>query len=154
MIFHPELSFPLPARRPLVKIHACVPILDLDPRQISALVDSGGLAWAFDLAVPGAHRREIRIWRQSLATFNKSTGRDSTADLPEPEVLADILPSWHPHSSDLARRLQISRDLLADLIRARLLAVQAAPLMHQGPNAACRLDRPSVLAFLRSRRCH
>ena len=56
----------LPARRPLLPVAAVGTLLDLDPLEVLAACENGELEWAFDLAVRGATRREIRIWRGSV----------------------------------------------------------------------------------------
>jgi hypothetical protein len=139
-------------RRPLLTAETVVAMLDLDKIEILELCDSGRLAWAFDLSSPGSSRRELRIWRGSVAAWRNEDGADPAGKIPEEEVLNAILPPLNPRSSNLIRRLGISRDHLRSQIEAGEILVASAPSRRQGINASCLLLRSSVLAFLRRRR--
>ena len=118
-----------------------------------AACQEGTLAWAWDLATPGAQRAELRVWRGSVAAWRQSQGRDGAAAIYEPDVLADLLPGkYDPRSSELTMRWELSRDLLADLIGAGEIRVAREARQLQGVNAACVLNRDSLLAFLKRRR--
>lgn len=139
-------------RRPLLTVETVVAMLDLDKIEVLEHCESGRFAWAFDLSSPGSCRRELRIWRGSVAAWRNEDGADPAGRIPEDGVLNAILPPLNPRSSNLIRRLGISRDHLRSLIEAGEILVTSAPSRCQGINAACLLLRSSVLAFLRRRR--
>jgi hypothetical protein len=139
-------------RRPLLTVETVVAVLDVDKQDVLEHCDSGRFAWAFDLSTPGSSRRELRVWRGSVLEWRETYGADPAEKIPEAEVLASIIPPLNPRSSDLARRLAISRDQLRRLIEAREMAIALVAERSQGISAACRLHRSSVLNFLRRRR--
>ena len=143
-----ELPINLPSRRPLVTLEGAVTLLDLDPIAVTHACENGLLGWAFDLG--GGERRELRIWRGSIAAWLRSGGRDGAARTPEREVIADILPGRDLRSSELWRRLSISRQHLVTLLPD--LKVVAPATQARGVNAAELIARDSARQLLLSRR--
>ena len=62
-------DFGFTARRPLVPLRAVTMFLNMNARQVLALIEEGKLRWAFDIRSGKAHRREVRVLRQSLFEF-------------------------------------------------------------------------------------
>jgi hypothetical protein len=148
-----ELPLNLPSRRPLVTLEGAVTLLDLDPLAITHACEQGLLGWAFDLGNGGpcgSHRRELRIWRGSIAAWLRTSGKDGAALTPEKEVIADILPSRDLRSAELWRRLSISRQHLVTLLPHLHIAAPATPA--RGVNAAELIARDSARQLLLSRR--
>lgn len=148
-----ELPLNLPSRRPLVTLEGAVTLLDLDPIAITHACENGLLGWAFDLGAGGpcgTHRRELRIWRGSIAAWLRTGGRDGASRTPEAEVMADILPSRDLRSAELWRRLCISRQHLVSLLPE--LQVTAPATQARGINAAELIAHTSVQKLLKSRR--
>jgi hypothetical protein len=143
-----ELSLNLPSRRPLVTIEGAVTLLDLDPLAVTHACENGLLGWAFDLGT--GDRRELRIWRGSIAAWLRTGGRDGATTAPEHEVLADILPSRDLRSAELWRRLSISRQHLTALLPELRIVVPAA--QERGINASCLIALDSARRLLHSRR--
>ncbi len=143
-----ELPLNLPSRRPLVTLEGAVTLLDLDPIAVTHACENGLIGWAFDLGT--GDRRELRIWRGSIAAWLRTGGRDGAKAAPEKEVLADILPSRDLRSSEVWRRLSISRQHLGSLLPE--LKVVAPAAQERGVNAACLISRQSVTKLLQSRR--
>jgi len=150
-----DLPLQLSPRWPLLPVRFAGPALDLTLEEVTHACESGQLAWAFDLAVPGARRREIRIWRGSIHRWIATGGRDAGAgaDIPLDQILADILPGKHdPLTSEIKRRWMVSRDLIADLITAGAIRVSRPAAAKQGIHAASRISRSSATQFLKTRR--
>lgn len=143
-----ELPLNLPSRRPLVTLEGAVTLLDLDPLAITHACENGLIGWAFDLGT--GDRRELRIWRGSIAAWLRSGGRDGASRAPEAEVMADILPARDLRSAELWRRLCISRQHLSSLLPELKVAVPAT--QARGINAACTIDQSSVRRLLKARR--
>lgn len=143
-----ELPLNLPSRRPLVTLEGAVTLLDLDPLAITHACENGLIGWAFDLGT--GDRRELRIWRGSIAAWLRSGGRDGAGRAPEAEVVADILPARDLRSAELWRRLCISRQHLVSLLPEMKVAVPAR--QQRGINAACVIAKDSARKFLLARR--
>jgi hypothetical protein len=143
-----ELPLNLPSRRPLVTLEGAVTLLDLDPIAITQACETGLLGWVFDLGT--GDRRELRIWRGSIAAWLRSGGRDGASAAREADVVADILPGRDLRSSELWRRLCISRQHLASLLPE--LKIAAPAVQARGVNAACLISRESARRFLLQRR--
>jgi hypothetical protein len=143
-----ELPLNLPSRRPLVTLEGAVTLLDLDPLAVTQACEGGLLGWSFNLGT--GDRRELRIWRGSIAAWLRSGGRDGAAAAREPEVVADILPGRDLRSSELWRRLSISRQHLVSLMPE--LKVVAKATEYTGINAACTISRDSARRLLLARR--
>lgn len=144
-----ELPLKLPSRRPLIPLEGVVTLCDLDPISAAQACEQGLLGWVWDLGSSGA-RRELRVWRGSVEAWLRSGGREGGAGVPEPEVLADILPGRDLRSSEVWRRLGISRQHLTRLMSELVVARPAREC--QGVNAACWIARDSLVRMLRARR--
>src|SRR5947208_2443226 len=70
-------------QRPLVPLSACMVLLDKSEDDLLSLIESGALAFAFNIAAPNSARREIRVHRSSLLSFlaGKRDGLESAPDL-------------------------------------------------------------------------
>lgn len=133
---------------PLLTVSAVRALLNLDEDAVLYLVDDGQLAFAFDLAMPGARRKELRIWR---GCFN-GAARDAAL----PTVLADILqggagvPPVVIRSGALAQRWVCSRTHVHDLMDAGLLEEVGAE--ERKITNSRNLTRASAAEFLQRRR--
>ena len=134
--------------RPLLSIDAAKAILNRDEDAILALIESGRIAWAFDIRSPGAARSCVRIYRDSvfnlLPTTFSATGPRATLQ----DVIGEVLPKPRGESiasPSLAIRLNCSSTHVHQLARAgsfhfgRPKAGQTAPV---------EVDRASVETFL------
>lgn len=143
------LTSQIAAARPLVPVEACMVILDRDEDEILRAVETGALGWAWDVAMPGTDRRELRVWRESVAAL---AARRREEDLPPETVLGRILPPVDVRSPQLQRVFSCSQTHLANLIEAGMFDVVAEPRAASGPHSWTLLSRDSVARFLRSRR--
>lgn len=143
------VTSPIAAARPLVPIEAAIVILDRNEDEILHAIEDGSMGWAWDIAAPGVARREIRIWRESLAAL---TARRREEPLTMDEVLARILPPSDIRSPQLQRVLSCSQTHLSHLIESGMFEVLVEPRAASGPNSWTLLSRDSVARFLRSRR--
>lgn len=66
---------------PLVPLAGLRALMGVDEDTVLHHIEDGQLPFAFDIAMPGARRAELRVWRGALAK----------RDAAWPEVLADIL---------------------------------------------------------------
>ena len=78
----PSLSLTLHQRTALVTVDTARAIMGVDAESVAAMVDDGRLPVVFDIALPGANRRELRIWARSLEpSFSLQPSAFSLADL-------------------------------------------------------------------------
>jgi hypothetical protein len=137
----------VPLKRPLVCVStACAVLACTNEDAVLALVDSGKLRWAFNIASRGS-RRVLRIFAGSLADY--VAGRKLDEDFNK--VLATILPghSERIRGANLARMLLCSREHVKHLLAGREFA--GSVTQKAGPNSSPEITRVSILKFLRSR---
>jgi hypothetical protein len=140
-------------RQPLMAVPAVAWVTGLDTLAVVQGCESGLFAWSWDLAAPGSHRRLLRVWRGSVREYIETNGLRGGEAVCEEKVVADVLPATRdPYSSELKRWLAISRTMLADLIDTKLLRMSGPPKAAQGFEAACKIDRASIVAMLKSRK--
>lgn len=60
------LQLQLSHRTALVTVDTARAVLGVDAETIAARIDEGTLRWVFDLALPQAERRELRLWAGAL----------------------------------------------------------------------------------------
>lgn len=124
-------------------------ILDRDEDEILHAVETGALGWAWDIAMPGADRRELRVWRDSVLALASSTV-DETLEMET--VIARVLPPADLRSPQIQRLFSCSSTHIHALIGAEVFDVVQRPAAESGPRSYSVLSRCSVARFLRSRR--
>lgn len=144
----PGLS--LPDSRHLIPLEACQILLDLDEDSILGAIENGRLGWAWDIRTPGAERREIRVWRESLMA--KMAGADGSVDTEIDQVVESILPHRDLRLMELARWFACSGSHVSNLIRDGCLALAGDRPTHSSAAAVTRVTRESVARFLDGRR--
>ncbi|MFO1461249.1 MAG: hypothetical protein U1G08_17835 [Verrucomicrobiota bacterium] len=138
----------LPSSRPLIPIEAAMVLLDRNEDEVLAAVESGALAWAWDIRRSGAERREIRIWRDSiLDVINGSQTRTES-----PVVYRSMIPPRPMRTPELQRAWSCSSSHLSHLIGDGLLRAIAPRASSSGPNAFARIPPATIREFLESRR--
>jgi len=138
----------IPAARPLVPVEVLMTLGDLHEDDALELVQSGQIAWAWDIRAPSAERREIRIWRESLLGWlSDRTG----AGQPEcaisalfPHSLAEI------KSTELQRMFCCSQYHVYTLIAGGCITAITAG--RRAPGGYARVTRDSIENFLTYRR--
>ena len=139
----------LPAARHLLPMEVCVLLLDKEPDQVLQIMESGQIDFAWNIASPGARRRDLRIWRESLlALVNRSASEPRSVE----DVINSILPARDPRTPELQRWFCASQSHVQRLVEAGELRPCAPPVATRGPNAFTRIERASVAEFLRKRR--
>lgn len=138
----------LPSSRPLIPIEAAMVILDRNEDEVLAAVESGALAWAWDIRRAGSERREIRIWRDSILDVIGGTQNQKGA----PTVYAGMIPPRPIRTPELQRAWSCSSSHLSHLIEDGLLRTVAPRASASGPNAFARIPPLAIREFLESRR--
>ena len=150
-----EFRLELPTTRPLVAISVAMVLADRGEDYVLGAIETGAIAWAWDIRGKSAAAREIRIWRESLLGWL----RDPLASLRAPartEDEAEVVGALFPHSRAEVRGTEVQRmfscghshvmNLIADgLLKANS---EAGP----GPTGSPRITRGSVVGFLIGRR--
>ncbi len=142
-------------RRPMW--HSCTveECLDISRAKLNALIESGELAWAWNLGT-GRARREIRILAHCVV--EKQVGNlptiGATRNLKLPEVVNLILPKTREtlRCVELQRIFHSGPDLIHDLHAAGELKRLSEKLPAKGPNSSPRFTRASLVKLLESRR--
>lgn len=137
----------LPPTRPLLKLSSCEDFFDRDYDALIVDVENCHLKFSWDLAAPGAARREIRIWRNSALAFHHRKQQPAVSDT---DVYKFILPARDIRSTELERIFSCTHQHIYEL--APQFTVTRAPRQEDGPNSFTVFSRASIETFLRSRR--
>lgn len=137
----------LPAKRPLLKLSTCEDFFDRDYDTLIIDVENQALRFTWNIAAPGADRREVRIWRSSALAFHHAQKQPA---LSETEVYKLILPMRDLRSTELERIFSCTHQHIYQL--APLFTVTRPPRDEDGPNSFTVFSRASIESFLRSRR--
>lgn len=124
-------------------------LLDRDEDDILGAIDCGVIHWAWDIASPGAARREIRIWRDSLIAL---LGRTKERDVDEAQVLDGFLPNRDIRSTEIQRWFSCSSTHVHAMLHQSVFTQVRRPSAICGPMSYSVVSRESVAAFLRARR--
>lgn len=155
-----QFDLRLSAARPLVPIEAVVVLADRDEDDILNLIELGLLPFAWNIASPGAERREIRIWHQCVVDYLRSDYRKITsgqttlaaaihAILPRPTITPIGRKRFETiRGTEVARRFCCSQWLVAHLITTGELQVLD---MAIGPKTSPYILHASVVDFLTRR---
>jgi len=141
--------------RPLLSVGAAMWKLDLTEDQVLALIESGDLLWAFNIAKAGCHARTVRIWTRSLETYEESRANSGTTpqDMPGWEAVEEsIFPTRETLTAiDLARVFNCSSSHLLALVMSGSFRL-AKGGWRPGPGGSPVIETASVKAWLKSRR--
>jgi len=144
-----RFDFALGGGRPLHTVSGVMGLFDVTEDDVLYLIEDGQFAWAFDIATPGARKREIRIWRRCIMLRQ---GGDFTAEATIADVLEDILPKPHLptiRAVSLCRAFNCSSSHIGHLISLGCLQEEAS---DRGITVTRILTRSSVERFLAERR--
>jgi len=146
-----QLSLPiqLPVARPLWPMEACMCLLDQNEDQVLALIEDGSLSLAFDIAAPGATRREIRIWRESLLAVLQES-KQPKADKAR-AIIDEMMPGRDLLHREVQRILSCSVSHVTELIRLEALVGIGPRPEHSCTGHMTRISRVSLAAFLERR---
>ena len=138
-------------RRPLWRLTTAQECLDKSRDEVTAMVESGELPWAWDLGL-GRSRREIRVL--SASVVEKSIGPipnlGSTQNLQLSEVLDLVLPKRDLRSTELTRIFGCSHQQVGQL--APHFAIVKQSRAADGPDSYKVFSWASVATFLKKRR--
>src|SRR6185369_16719105 len=119
-----------PSARPLIKLSSCVDFFDRDYDTLIIDVENQQLRFAWDIAAPGATRREVRVWRGSAMAFCQN---QPVPKISEEEVYKLILPNRDIRSTELQRIFSCTHPHVTQL--APLFVVTRPPAQADGPNS-------------------
>ena len=147
------LNIRLPDGRQLWSLKTVMDFMDLDEDGVLTLVELGKLV-AWNVASPGAERRDLRVWRDSVVAQKANPNARLAA--PEPEA---VLPQPTIQNiggtiyrtirgRELRRRLSCSQWLVQNLIRTGELT--AVPIAV-GPKQTPLILHTSAVEFLKKR---
>jgi len=136
-----------PSARPLIKLSSCVDFFDRDYDTLIIDVENQQLRFAWDIAAPGATRREVRVWRGSAMAFCQN---QPVPKISEEEVYKLILPNRDIRSTELGRILSCGHNHIFQL--ASVFEVIRGPVQIKGPTSFTVFARASIVEFLRKRR--
>lgn len=139
-------------RRPLLRPQTVQDCLDKTRDEVNAMIESGELAFAFDLATKPGTRTDPRIFTLCVA---EKTGWKSpagqTKNFQLPEVIGMILPKRDVRSTELKKLFACGSDHVYQLAKKNF-TVARKPKDADGPNSYTVFHRASVERFLAQRR--
>ena len=145
---HLNVSATLQLKTPLVGIETCKSVLAVSEDRVLALVDSGDLRFAFNLAAPGARARTVRVLSLSLIDLAKGS-KSQPSDVQDAIKYIQPGSSVHIPAAQLARSWNVSGTHVSKLLMARqLIKVSDGPHAKASPL----VDRTSSVRFLTLRR--
>lgn len=149
MILMSQLQFQveLPRTKPTLKLESCADFFDREYDVLAKDVENQVIKFTWDIATPGASRREIRIYAPSAWAF---CYQQPMPKLSEDDVYRLILPNRDIRSTELERIIACEHKHIYNL--KPLLTVMREPRQEDGPNSYTVFSRASIVDFLRSRR--
>ena len=126
-------------------------LFDQTHAQITAKVEAGEIAWAFDIG-GGVRCSEPRLLSYAVmeTKIGPIEGIGATRDLKLPEVINLVLPQRDIRSTELARLLSCEHQHVYRL--AGEFRVARKPAAKDGPHSYTVFNRASVARFLKNRR--
>jgi len=142
-----QLPVELPRTKPTLALESCADFFDRDYDTLVLDVENRLIKFAWDIATPGASRREIRIYAPSAWAFCYQRPMPA---ITENDVYKLILPNRDIRSTELQRILACSHQHIHVL--KNNFVVTREPRQEDGPNSFSVFSRASIESFLRSRR--
>jgi hypothetical protein len=125
-------------------------LIDKPQRQVIQLIESGDLAWCWDVSLnpKRSRKRELRILPAAVAGY--MSGRPCSLSFDE--VLRLLLPHEGPEilSTDIGRVLNITGEHCYALARRKMIL--PCSRWHRGRGGAARFTAESFVRFLKTRR--
>ncbi len=142
-----QFQVELPRTKPTLPSESCADFFDREHDVLVLDVENQVIKFAWDIATPGAGRREIRIYAPSAWAFYF---QQPMPKISEEDVYRLILPNRDLRSTELKRILACSSDHIHNL--KPLFVTTREPRQEDGPNSFSVFSRASLVDFLRSRR--
>lgn len=107
-MIQPRLSLVVAQSTTLVTLDTARAVLGMDAESVTALCESGRLAYAFDLAAAPNLRREIRIWTECLQSYQAGIQLPQDDDSAIESIVGHSYSEWIA-CSQVAQRFCIHR---------------------------------------------
>jgi hypothetical protein len=143
-------------RQPLMKPETVEGCLNIERRKLIQMIESGELAWAWNISAGGKRNIEPRILTHCVV--ERQTGIihqiGATKNLKLPDVVNLILPRERQtmRGRELQKLFLCQADHVRHLHKAGELEMVPETLPKHGPNASPRFTRASLVRFLTIRR--
>ena len=155
------LVWPVTLRCPLVSVATAAVTLGQSHRAVSALIESGQLLYAFNLATSAATKAEVRILSESLANYqhHRPVTLAAAADLSRvlglifPRVAtprAGVVPTIR--AVEAAHQMAVTTDHIFNLVAAKEIKLVRHTRRSRGRGLSPLIDFPSLTTFLARRR--
>ena len=144
-------------RRPTMQIGAVKGILDIGEDEVIALIEEGSLV-AWNIALPGAERRELRVLTQTVALaqarmVSSGSARSGAQLITEKETFTLLFPHAKPFvtGTEAQRMLNCGSTHVIRLVNEGCLEQCKGSKYRRGPNGSPAITRESFEGFLRER---
>lgn len=138
-----------------MKLDTACGILSLDEDDIMELIQSGNLAWAWDVGL-GKHRADVRVLAKCVRGYYTRRLDCGLAAAPMAEIIGRILAREKKPFIAATRMyglLQIKGALTYDLLAAgELQTVKGSSAPRPGRGGSASITKESVVSFLTHRR--
>ena len=135
--------------KPLLSVRGVCSLVDKSQNKVLELIESGEIAWAFDVSLaqkPG-RKRHLRILPAAVADYLKGL----TCELKWADVLGLMLPDAPAIlACEITRVLNVSSEHTYNLIDQKQII--ASPTRRRGPGGSARVPAKSFVQFLQKRR--
>lgn len=140
----PRLSLVVAQSTTLVALDTARAVLGMDAESVTALCESGQLAYAFDFSAAPNLRREIRIWTECLQSYQSGVELPHDDDAAIESIVGHSYAEWIA-CSQVAQRFCVHRRTIYRWAAAGdVLTNQAGHVIH--------VLRGSLTRFLQVRR--
>ena len=135
--------------RPLMPLEAVQSLMDLGEDEVVELIDEGLILPVFNIACRTARRRELRVLSAGVEYF-------ASMQMPLPvdtdAVCENLVPLDAPlTTATLRRTLNCSGTLITHLISESAFSLAAGSTVRRGPGGEGKVDRVSMVQFLKKR---
>lgn len=144
-------------RRPMMTVDAAKGILDCTEDEIVEWVEVQRALVAWNIASPGAARRELRLLTRSVSEFIRDNPQRDDCyycaicpDIAIAAVLPDHQKPWLT-GLEVQRSLNCGSTHVIGLVESKLLKLMPGTNYQRGPGGSPSISRDSFVAFLKSR---
>lgn len=142
--------------RPTMTVDSAKGILDCTEDDIVELVEVQLALIAWNIAAPGAERRELRILTRSVSEYlrdNPDRNPCYHSTLCPAEAVSLVLPSDKPAFTgvEIQRSLNCGSTHVITLVESRALRLVPGTNYQRGPGGSPRIARESFIEFLKGR---
>lgn len=144
-------------RRPTMTVDAAKGVLDCTEDDIVAMIDERYALVAWNIATPGANRRELRILTASVSEYLRDNPDHSEcyhSMICPSDAISHVLPKHEKPfvtGIEIQRALNCSSTHVIRLIESKSLALVPGSNYQPGPGGSPCITRESFTAFLNTR---